>query len=95
MGIPEERIERLQTLAREATAEGEYDRARAYVRLARRVAERNRVSLPRSFKRFTCDDCDAYLLPGRNARVRLQDGHVVVRCEHCGATARYPYGTRG
>jgi len=95
MGIPEERIDRLQTLAREATEEGEYDRAREYVRLARRVAERNRVSLPRSFKRFTCDDCDAYLLPGRNARVRLQDGHVVVRCEHCGATARYPYGTPG
>jgi ribonuclease P protein subunit RPR2 len=95
MGIPAERIERLQALAREAAADGEFDRAREYVRLARRVAERNRVSLPRSFKRFTCDECDAYLLPGRNARVRLRAGHVVVRCEHCGATARYPYDRQG
>ena len=95
MGIPEERIERLQALAREAAKADECDRAREYVRLARRVAERNRVSLPRSFKRFTCDECDAYLLPGRNARVRLQDGHVVVRCERCGATARYPYQRQG
>jgi ribonuclease P protein subunit RPR2 len=90
MGIPEERIERLEALARNAVDEGHDDRAREYVRLARRIAERNRLTLPRTFRRFTCDDCDAYLRPGRNARVRLQDGHVVVRCD-CGATARYPY----
>jgi ribonuclease P protein subunit RPR2 len=90
MGIPAERIDRLAALARAAVAAGEEDRAREYVRLARRIAERNRLTLPRSFRRFTCDACDAYLRPGRNARVRLQDGHVVVRCD-CGATARYPY----
>jgi ribonuclease P protein subunit RPR2 len=90
MSIPAERIDRLVALARAAVAEGEADRAREYVRLARRIAERNRLTLPRSFRRFTCDACDAYLRPGRNARVRLQDGHIVVRCD-CGATARYPY----
>ena len=90
MGIAEERIDRLAALAREAVAADEHDRARRYVRLARRIAERNRLTLPRSFRRFTCDACDAYLRPGRNARVRLADGHVVVRCD-CGATARYPY----
>ncbi|PSQ00554.1 hypothetical protein BRC89_01845 [Halobacteriales archaeon QS_4_70_19] len=61
-----------------------------YVRLARRVAERHRLTLPRRFRRFTCDRCDAYLLPGRNARVRTRDGHVVVTCD-CGEHARYPY----
>jgi ribonuclease P protein subunit RPR2 len=90
MGIAAERIDRLATLARSAVLEGEEDRAREYVRLARRIAERNRLSLPRSFQRFTCDACDVYLVPGRNVRVRLQDGHVVFRCD-CGATARYPY----
>ena len=79
MGIPAERIERLHDLAREATA-------------ARRIAERNRSGLPRRFRRFTCDECDAYLRPGSTARVRLQSGHVVVRCLLCGATKRYPYG---
>ncbi|MFB6155697.1 MAG: ribonuclease P protein component 4 [Haloferacaceae archaeon] len=91
MGIPEERIERLHALARAAADDGEFERAREYVRLARRVAERNRVSLPRAFKRYTCDRCDAYLRPGVNARVRLRDGRVVIRCLDCGATARYPY----
>ncbi len=90
MDIAAERIERLHELARTAAADGDTDRARYYVRLARRVAERNRLPLPKRFRRFTCDDCDAYLRPGDNARVRLQDGHVVVTCD-CGTQARYPY----
>ncbi|MFB6163850.1 MAG: ribonuclease P protein component 4 [Haloarculaceae archaeon] len=88
--IAAERIDRLATLAREAAASGRDDRSREYVRRARRVAERNRLSLPREFKRFTCDRCDVSLRPGRNARVRTRDGHVVLTCE-CGAQARYPY----
>ena len=55
-----------------------------------RIAERHRLSLPKAFERFTCDTCDAYLLPGSNARVRTRDGHVVITCD-CGAHARYPY----
>jgi ribonuclease P protein subunit RPR2 len=90
MGIPAERLDRLHDLARAAAREGHADRGRYYVRLARRVAERNRVRLPREFRRFTCDRCDAYLRPGRNARVRLQSGHVVVTCD-CGERTRYPY----
>lgn len=89
MSLAAERIERLHDLARAAAGEDD-ERARYYVRLARRVAERNRLSLPRKFRRFTCDTCDAYLRPGSNARVRLQDGHVVITCD-CGAQARYPY----
>lgn len=91
MSIPEERIDRLAALAREATAGRDVDRARGYVRLARRIAERHRCGLPREFKRFACDGCDAYLRPGRTARVRARDGRVVIRCRECGATDRYPY----
>ncbi|QOS11336.1 ribonuclease P protein component 4 [Haloferax gibbonsii] len=91
MNIAEERIDRLHDLAREAASDRDHERAREYVRLARRVAERNRCGLPKAFRRFTCDDCDAYLRPGVNARVRTRTGgRVVVRCD-CGATKRYPY----
>ena len=89
--IAAERIDRLHELAKEAAADGDRELAREYVQLARRIGERNRLRLPREFTRSTCDACDAYLRPGANARVRLQDGHVVVRCQECGATARYPY----
>jgi len=88
--IARERIDRLRERARATASEGHHDRARRYVRRARRIAERNRLSLPRQFVRFTCDDCDAYLRPGDNARIRTQNGHVVVTCD-CGSQARYPY----
>ena len=88
--IARERIERLERLARDAVVAGEDARAREYVRTARRVAERQRLRLPRSFERRTCDACDVYLRPGLNARVRTQSGHVVVTCD-CGAQSRYPY----
>jgi len=88
--VAEERIERLAELAREAVRSEDPALARRYVRRARRIAERNRVSLPRRFKRFSCDRCDTYLIPGRNARVRTKSGRVVVTCD-CGEHARYPY----
>lgn len=90
MSLAEERIDRLHDLAAAAQAAGKDDRAREYVSLARRIAERNRLQLPRTFRRFTCDSCDRFLRPGDNARVRLQDGYVVVTCE-CGVQSRYPY----
>ncbi len=94
MTVAEERIERLTELAHEAAAECHEERARRYVRRARRIAERNRLRLPREFERFACDACDAFLRPSKNARVRLQDGHVVVTCD-CGHRARYPYDAGG
>ena len=91
MSIPAERMKRLHVLAREAVATGKRARARSYVKLARRIGERNRISLPRQFRRFSCDNCDIYLRPAKTARVRLQPGHVVIRCLECGATKRYPH----
>lgn len=88
--VAEERIVRLHTQAKQAAKRGDDLLAKQYVRRTRRIAERQRISLPRCFKRFTCDRCDAYLIPGLNARVRTQSGHVVITCE-CGSQSRYPY----
>jgi ribonuclease P protein subunit RPR2 len=90
VSIAAARIDRLTELAHKAAAAGNDDRAREYVGLARRIAERNRLALPRELKRFSCSRCDRYLRPGRNARVRLRGSHLVVTCE-CGTHSRYPY----
>lgn len=90
MTIAVDRLGRISDLAREAGLQGEWDLSRDYVRLARRLAERHRLPFPRRLERFTCDRCDVYLRPGVNARVRLQDGHVVVTCD-CGGQSRYAY----
>lgn len=88
--IAAERIERLAGLAQAAVEDGDADRSREYVRLARRLAERHRLSLPKRFARAACDSCDVYQRPGHNVRVRVQRGRVIRRCD-CGATARHPY----
>lgn len=88
--IAAERIERLEELARKAVQSGEDGRARRYVQRARRIAERNRIELPRSFVRYTCDQCDIYRRPGDNTRVRVDDGMVVITCE-CGEIDRFRY----
>ena len=85
-----DRIDRLFDLARAAAREGDTERSRRFVRRAKRIAERNRLTLPREFRRFTCDACDRVFIPGRNARYRTRDGHVVVTCA-CGHQVRYPY----
>jgi len=90
VSIAAERVERLAALAERAVREGDPELARERVRVARRIGERHRLDLPTRFKRFTCDACDAWLVPGRNCRVRTRDGHVVYACD-CGELARYPY----
>ena len=90
MTIAAERLMRLEALAKDAVVAGEYDRSREYVRLARRIGEREREPLPPTFKRFTCKACDVYLRPGTNATVRLQHGHVTISCD-CGSHRRFGY----
>lgn len=90
MQIAAERIRALESLAATAVRQSELDLSREYVRLARRIAERQRLSIPRHFKRRMCPGCDVYQIVGINARVRLQNGHVVITCD-CGEHARYPY----
>lgn len=89
MTVAEERVDALATLARE-TAADDPELSRVYVRLARRVAERHRLKLPRRFRRYTCDRCDRYRRPGETARIRVHEGAVVVTCA-CGAIDRFPY----
>lgn len=88
--IAAERVERLAHLAERAVRSGDAERARERVRLARRIAERHRLELPRRFKRFSCDACDVWLIPGQNLRVRADDGHAVYTCD-CGEISRFPY----
>jgi len=88
-----ERVERLLDLAWEAWRD-DPDRARRYVELARKIAMKGRVRLPRRLKRRFCKRCNAPLIPGETARVRLRTNrmpHVSVTCLECGTIYRYPY----
>lgn len=91
--IAVERVRRLFELADEVHDENP-ERAKRYIERAREIAQKERARIPSHLKRRFCDECGAYLVPGKNARVRLrpEKEHVSVRCLECGATERYGYG---
>nr|MDO8086245.1 ribonuclease P protein component 4 [Candidatus Sigynarchaeum springense] len=69
--------------------------ANRYIHVARRIAMKVRTPLDAQSTRQVCKKCDAFLLEGTTARVRLQgkgkNAHVVVTCLQCGHMKRYHY----
>ena len=59
------------------------------VALARRIAMRHRVRIPRHLRRRYCRRCGAFLTPGVNLRVRIHRGKVVATCLRCRRQRRY------
>lgn len=86
--IAKERISVLFAQARQAFAEHP-ERSNRYVGLARKIAMRQRVRIDRELRRQFCHHCYAFLVPGRNMRVRVHRGHVVVTCGSCNRKMRY------
>ncbi len=91
--IARERVETLFTLAERVFP---YDESLAnrYVEIALAVQQKAKIRLPRKWKRRYCKRCHSFLVPGKNAQVRLRSRpypHVVVKCLNCGHIMRYPY----
>ncbi len=91
--VARERVERLFTLAERVYA---YEPALAnrYVEIALAVQQKAKIRMPRKWKRRYCRKCHSFLVPGKNAAVRLRSKpypHVVVKCLNCGHIMRYPY----
>ena len=87
------RIERLFQLA-EAESGKNPERSRRYVDLARKISRKNKVPIPRRWKRRFCKKCGAFWNPGRNLIVRAKPRplpHVEYICLECGARRRLPY----
>lgn len=64
--------------------------AHRYVTLARRLAMKARIRIPRELKRQYCKHCYKFLMPGKNARVRTRDGKVIISCFECKKFMRIP-----
>lgn len=60
-----------------------------YVTLARKLAMKYKVRIPRELKRRFCKHCYRYLVPGKNCRVRTKNGKIVYYCENCRKFMRY------
>jgi ribonuclease P protein subunit RPR2 len=87
-----ERVHKLFCLAKIKIHE-DPDLAQRYVRIARRIAMRTRLRLPKEYRRFICRKCKSFILPGVNCRVRIQqrrEPHIVITCLNCGKLTRFP-----
>ncbi len=62
-----------------------------YVALARKIAMKANMRMPRELKRRFCKHCNSYLKPGVNCRIRTNEGKVVYYCLNCKKFMRYPY----
>lgn len=65
--------------------------ADSYVGLARKIAMKTRIRIPKDLKRKFCKDCYSYLTPGINCRVRTKNSKVVYYCLVCKKYSRYPF----
>ena len=61
------------------------------VEKARKIAMKYKLRMPRGLKRRFCKHCYSYLVPGKNLRVRMHEGHVVYYCLECKKFMRFPY----
>ncbi len=86
--IARERIEILFEQARLAFSEHP-ERSNRYVDIARRIAMRQRIRIDLEFRRQFCHHCYSFLVPGKNMRVRVHRGNVVVTCHSCNKKTRY------
>ncbi|MDY6788627.1 MAG: ribonuclease P protein component 4 [Candidatus Nanohaloarchaea archaeon] len=88
--IARERIDILFERAREEF-QNHPERSDRYVEIARNIAMKYTLSLPRKYRKKFCSNCKSFLVAGENCRARLNHGEKVITCEECGEASRFGY----
>ena len=91
LAVARRRIDKLYALSKEKVSEGDYELARRYTYLAKRIGMRYTVRVPRHLKQMTCESCMIPMVPGRTARVRMRNGRRILTCLKYGSIKRIPY----
>lgn len=65
--------------------------ASKYVKLARKISLKYKTPFKKSQKTKFCKKCETYLIPGQNARIRVNKGKIIVLCKNCKQISRYLY----
>ena len=88
-------LERIKELFRVADKvfRSKPEQSHRYIGMARQIAMRHNVRIPKELKRRICKKCHKYIVPSINSRVRTspKQGTVIVKCLECGFVMRYPY----
>lgn len=89
--IKKEALEKIKTLFSEARIQFSRNQSLAnrYVKLAREIAMKFKVKIPRELKRKFCKHCYHYLVPNKNCRVRIHKSRVIYYCFDCKKFMRF------
>lgn len=85
------RIQRLFELAEDAFKKNP-ERSDRYVNLARKISTRLKVRIPSVYKRKFCKNCNKFLKPGVNCRVRTKNRMLIYSCLNCKNISRFKLG---
>lgn len=85
--------ERIPILFREADTVFKKDKklANRYVEIARKIAMKYRIKIPKELKRRFCKHCYSFLKPNLNVRIRNREGKTVYYCLECKKFMRFPH----
>ena len=86
------RIHTLFSLAKEVIHE-DPELAQRYIQIARKIAMRTRLRIPKEYRGLICRKCKSFILPGVNCRIRIKqkrESHMVLTCLNCGGHTRFP-----
>lgn len=85
-------LERIEHLFKEADLVFKENPKRAdkYVSIARKIATKINLKLPKDIKRKFCKHCYSYLKPGINSRIRNYKSRVTIYCSNCKKFTRIP-----
>ena len=67
------------------------ERSNRYVKLTRSISTRYNITLPHYWRGRFCKNCNKFLKPGANLRVRLSGDYISRKCLECGHTTRVLY----
>jgi len=76
-------LKRIKQLFKEASIAKKPERANRYVEIARKLAMKARIPIPRELKRKYCKDCYQYYIQGKTVRIRNHKGRVIYYCLKC------------
>ncbi|MEM4662453.1 MAG: ribonuclease P [Candidatus Diapherotrites archaeon] len=64
------------------------DRSKRYVELARKIAMRHNIKFDVKLKKKFCKKCGAYLVIGKNAKIRVSGRLLKITCCECNFTRK-------
>jgi len=88
--IAKERVEKLFDQAEKAAAQGEFESANRYIKMAWNIKLKFQLRLNSYQKKLFCKKCLAFLIDGKTGKYRTENKELVITCQNCGDVKRIP-----